>query len=330
MKRLLVLAALVAPLWGCAQPAEAPGNTNAPTANTNTAASPATTTAAAPTEAAITDREKAVWDALKRKDYAAFGDMMADEFVIVSEDGIENKQQMMTEIKNFAPTDVTFSDWRFLPIDNDAAVVTYQTVVKGTGDGKPLPEKPERNSSVWIRRGDKWVAVFHQECDVAEAPPPPPAKPAASPAAAANANTHTGGTPDEAGEAADPIAKEQRLWQELKRKDYDAFASDLAENSVEIEPEGVFTKTGSVDMVKKVPFEKLTLSDFKETKIDADASVVTYLVKGGKSDERHSTVWVKRGNKWLALLHHGTPLTRAGAAGAMPAKPAASPAKEAK
>ena len=115
-----------------------------------------------------------------------------------------------------------------------------------------------------------------------------------------------------AAEASNPIDKEKKVWEELKNKDYAAFATDLADDSVEIEPQGRMDKSGSVNMVKNFDAGKYTQSDFKETKIDGDASVVTYVVKSndGKEEERHATVWAKRGARWYAILHQGTPVKK--------------------
>lgn len=58
-----------------------------------------------------------------------------------------------------------------------------------------------------------------------------------------------------------------------------------------------------------------SLSDFKEVKFDNDATLVTYLVKAtakgfDPDGERHSTIWVNRGGKWLAAFHQGTPVMK--------------------
>jgi hypothetical protein len=307
MKRLIALAALaLLPLCGCTQPAEAPANANATTANTNakTTASPATVS-----EATITDQEKKIWDAIKAKDYDAFGNMLTDDFISVGPDGVSDKAGTIKSVKDFNPTEFSLSDWKVLPIDKDAAIVVYQSTVKGTAGGKPIPATPARESSVWVNRGGKWVAIYHQGTDVAPAPAAPPANANANSAAKpANSNASPAASPAAStAEPTDPLAKEKQLWEELKRKDYDAFASDLADNSVEVEPDGVYDKAGSVNGVKNFDFSKLTLADFKEVKIDDDATIVTYVVKGGKTDERHSTIWTKRGDKWLALFHQGSP-----------------------
>lgn len=317
MKRLVALAALLLPLWGCAQPAEAPANvstnanattttTTSTTTNANTA--PASTMTA--TETAITDHEKQIWDTIKRKDLDAFGQMLADDFILVSNDGIHDKKGTVASIKTFTPTDITFSNWKVVPIDVDAAVVTYEINMTVDVNGKPTPVH-ERDGSVWVKRGDKWVGIYHQDTN-AQAQPAPASSPASGAAKPANANTttanaNTAATPASA-ETADPIAKEKQIWEELKHQNWDAFASDLAENSVEVEPDGTYDKSGSVAGVRSVDFSKYTLSDFKQVKIDDDATLVTYLVHaGGNHTERHSTVWTKKGDKWLALYHQGTP-----------------------
>ncbi len=320
MKRLIAVVALLVPLWGCAQPSEAPANRSA-NLNNNTSATPAATaTAPAVSEAAITDQEKQIWDAIKRKDEAGINAMLTDDFLYVDSNGVSDKKGTVHGLKNFSPTEVTFSDWKVLPIDADAAVVIYQVAVKGTNNGQSIPPTPVRASSVWVKRGDKWLALFHQDAEIVTSPPNSPAadkKPEHAAPANANANSAPPPPQDARVEAADPITKEKQVWEELKHKNWDAFASDLDERQIEIDPERVYDKAGSIASAKEVDFNKYTLSDFKQVKIDDDGSIVTYLVKStdGKEQMRHSTVWTKRGDKWLALFHHGILLMP-------PAKPA--------
>ena len=310
MKRIILLALLLLAASSCATTTQAPGNANDNT-GANASASPAATPKAeaspAANDAAIA-REKEIWGKIKDKNPDGFGAMLADDFVYVTEDGVFDKAGTVDGIKQMAPTDVSFSDWKVVTVDKDAVVVAYTVNMKGTNGGQPMPETPIRASSVWVNRGGKWVGVFHQDTPVKEAPagqtadtgkPMGPMPPSADPSSPP--------------EAPDPISKEKKVWEELKRKDYDAFASDLAEEAIEVEPDGVYDKAGSVNGVKMFDASKFTLSNFKEVKIDADASVVTYTVKSGdgKEEERHSTVWSKRGQRWYAVLHHGTPVKRA-------------------
>jgi hypothetical protein len=85
---------------------------------------------------------------------------------------------------------------------------------------------------------------------------------------------------------------------------------------MEIEPDSVTDKAGSVKGVQQVDLSRFVLSDFKVLNFDKDfsndLSLVTYLVKGpaqffGEGGQRHSSIWANREGKWLAVFHQGTP-----------------------
>jgi hypothetical protein len=174
-----------------------------------------------------------------------------------------------------------------------------------------------RASSAWVNKGGKWVAAYHQETEVAAMPAPSPGANSNASAnsnanansnmASANSNANASASPM-AAEASNPIDKEKKVWEEFKAKDWTAFSTDLADEFIEVEPEGVFTKTSAIEGLKQMDATKYDLSDWKETKIDADASIVTYRVKSkdGKEDMYHSTIWAKRGERWWAFLHQGS------------------------
>lgn len=84
-------------------------------------------------------REKATWEAIKNKDYAAFGDMLASDYIEVEDDGVYDKPGIIAFVKDFNITEVTFSDWKMLPIDNDTVILTYTTNVKATAKGEAVP-----------------------------------------------------------------------------------------------------------------------------------------------------------------------------------------------
>jgi len=108
----------------------------------------------------------------------------------------------------------------------------------------------------------------------------------------------------------DASANEKLVWDAIKSKNYDAFGSYLADDSIEIEETGIDDKAASIRDVQVFDASKAELSDWKTVKFDDDASVVTYKVTipGDKPDTGyHSTIWVKRDGKWHAFFHMGTP-----------------------
>jgi len=303
-KKLLLLitaAALVAA--ACAAP---PTNRS----DTNKNGSAESTTAAAPmTEADAMAKEKAVWAAFEKQDYKGFADMLDERAMLVQGDGVHDKAGILKGIEGFVPKDVVFSDWKFISLDKDAAVISYKQSFAGTANGQPIPSSTIYGTSAWVNRNGKWLAIYHQETEVpktpAPAPPPPkPEKAAPSPTAAATPGTTS----------SDVTANEKLVWEALKSKNYDAFASYLAPEAIEVEPNGVMDKAGSVKGVQSFDASKVELSDWKTLKFDDDAALVTYMVMvpGPKPEhERHTTIWANRNGKWLAILHQGTPVTPA-------------------
>ena len=312
MKRLLALAALLLAASACTTTTD---NTNTGAVNTNASASPAATaTPSGPTQADIGAKEQQVWDAIKAKNWDAFAGMLADDCSLVNSGGVSNKTQTLDILKKYDLTEYTFSNIRFVKVDADLAVLVYDATEKSSYDGKPSSGKPSHNASAWVSRGGKWVAVYHQESEAVEMPAASPtpaaaASPAASPATAAS----PAASPAAPASATDA---EKAVWEAIKAKNSDAFASYLLPDALEVEPEGVMDKATSTKMITGFDASKWVLSDFKETKLDADATLLTYKAKGpdrGKTVETyHSTIWTNRGGQWKAAFHQGTYAAKGG------------------
>jgi hypothetical protein len=316
MKKLFVLISLLSVAAACAAPPANQGNVNTGTVSEKSSAP-------AMTETDAIAKEKAVWDAITKKDYDGFAAMLDSGQLEVMPDGVMDKATSVTSVKDFEPTETSFSNWKFLSIDKDAYVVVYDANMKGKIKGKDFPPTTVHASSAWANRDGKWLAIYHQECEVMNMPPPPAAtkKPAASPANA----------PAQATTTSDPVANEKMIWSFLQAGQIDAFGNLIATDAIEVEPNGVWDRAGIIKSVNGADFSKSTISDFKTLNIDSDAALVTYLVTvpGAKPpQERHTTIWALRNGKWLAVFHHGTPITHA-MASASPAMPmnSASPMK---
>jgi hypothetical protein len=336
MKKILLLVSLLIVAAACAAP---PTNREAGPVNTNLAEPKV----AAMTESGAIANEKAIWDAIKNKDYEAFGNMLATDQLEVTGEGVMDKAGTLTGVKDFEPSDVNLSDWKFLAIDNDAYLITYTANVKGKYKGRDFPAESARASSAWVNRDGKWLAFYHQESRVKPAMAPP-----SSTNRSAKANTNSSAkteasplsSPAMPVATADAEANEKLVWDLFKSKNYDGFASLLAADFIEVEPDKVYDKAGSVAAVKLFDASTATLSDFKTAKLDDDATLVTYRVKATGAPgngERHSTIWVNRDGKWLGIFHQGgtevvaaSPATAASpTASASPAMKAASPAMKA-
>jgi hypothetical protein len=316
MKRLLVFVCFVVLAVACAP------MSNENTSNTNKATE--TKAAAPPSEADIIAKEKGAWDAFRHKDADAFKKTMAPEYIGVQWDGTHDVASSLAAMKDAELTDVTFADWKMTTIDKDAVLLTYTATVKGSYKGKPVPEGPYREASAYVNRNGEWVGIYYQETF---AKPP---MPAASASPAAKAETETCRQPH----GLKQVRQLQMLKQtrssfgiRFKTKDYDAFASYLASDFVEVEEDGVYDKAGSIKGVQAFDLKEHELSEWKTIKLDDDASIVTYKAKipamKPLDSSYHSSIWIKRDNKWVAIFHMGTPATEPKAMASPEMKPSA-------
>ena len=303
MKKLLALVSFLVVAAAC---------TTEPTTNTNMASNANTTTtkSAAPSEAEIIAKEKAAWDTIKKKDYDAFGNLLASDYIEITDAGVFDKATILARIKDFDLTDATFSGWKMLPINNDAVILTYDTTLKGIYKGAAVPPGPYHSAAAWVNRDGKWQGFFYQQTLAKTSPPPPP--PVASATKPEKAAASPAAKPGETGP--DPIADEKLVWDAIKSKNYDAFGAYLASDSIELEADGVYDKPGSVKSVTMFDASKFELSEWKSAKLNSDAALVTYLMTPpaapNMGPERHTTIWANRGGKWLAVLHIGTPVAK--------------------
>ena len=293
---VVILTALI--FAACAAP---PTNREATsTANTNKAAE---TKAAAPlTEADATAREKEIWATVEKKDTAAFSPNLVDDFIYVNGDGVSDKAATIKGISDSGTlSNLTFSDWKFVSVDKDAALLAYTVKANSAMNGQTHPVSINA-STLYVNRGGKWQVLYHQDCDVSTAPPPPQPKPATNPTPPASASPAT--------MTSDVVANEKAVWAALMAKHWDLFEGYLATDFLEVEPNGIMDRAASVKGVQAFDFSKSSLSEWKTVKIDDDASIVTYVAHfpGMKPDTGyHTSVWANRNGKWAAVFHHGTP-----------------------
>jgi hypothetical protein len=305
MNKSLLPAATLAVALSAACEAPAPSNNSNQTAATNAA-----TPAATPSTPDLAEQDRRAYEAIKRKDWDAFAAMLADEQLYVTSDGVYDKAAAVEGLKKLDIKEYTLSDFKTVNAAPDVVIVTFTARGSATYDGKAMPDAASRETTAWVKRGDKWLSAFHQDTTI-EPPPPTPtpvATATATPAATATASATPASTP---ATAPDATGMEKLIWEALKRKDWDAFAAMLAEDQLEVWSAGVFNKAASVEGVKAVNFAGTTASDFREVKLGPTATLVTYVVRGPQPDfgpdgERHSSIWVNRGGRWLAVFHQAT------------------------
>jgi hypothetical protein len=120
-------------------------------------------------EQTLADRETTLWQAWKDKNAAPFQQALSSDSLLVSDTGVAGKAQAIKEITSPACTVESFSlsDFKLTMFDRDAALLTYRATQNGKCGDTMLPANVFA-SSLWLKRGNKWLAVFHQESPAAQ------------------------------------------------------------------------------------------------------------------------------------------------------------------
>jgi len=110
---------------------------------------------------------KTEWDALKNKDKAAYGALLADDYqgVEVDGQGERTKLQALNELVNSNVSKYTLWGFKMIPLGPDAACVIYEVTIQFP------PRSAVRFSRVyitelWVKRDGQWKELHYQETHV--------------------------------------------------------------------------------------------------------------------------------------------------------------------
>jgi len=123
---------------------------------------------------AIIANEEKVNDAFIKGDAATFKSLVAADAWAVDASGFSDMAAIDKMMADAKITESHMSGAKVLWADPSTAIITYKWTGKGTFMGQPV--KPAYVGSVWTKKGDKWVAVYHQETEAAPPPKPAPKK----------------------------------------------------------------------------------------------------------------------------------------------------------
>lgn len=112
-------------------------------------------------------RIKAEWEAIKKKDGKAYGELLTDEFVAVEADGggERYKWKAVSELQQSSVTDYTLSFLKVTPLCSDAAAVRYEVFVRFPPKSA-VPFEKILVGEIWVKRQGQWKEQHYQETRV--------------------------------------------------------------------------------------------------------------------------------------------------------------------
>jgi Domain of unknown function (DUF4440) len=126
-------------------------------------------------EKALIANETKISEAVAKGDKATFTAMVTPDSWSADGNGI-------MKVSDFIPMfdQLKVTSWKIVEpqvqwVDANNAIVIYTWTGAGTFQGQPIPGKVYC-ATVWTKKGDKWLAAYHQESEAAKPPAPAPAK----------------------------------------------------------------------------------------------------------------------------------------------------------
>lgn len=107
------------------------------------------------------------WAAWKARDSAFFRTFLSDDHVELGVSGRSNKTRVVESVGSprCVVTSYSVDELQVTRFDANTAVVTYHATQATMCNGKPVPS-PAWVSSLYVRRGGRWVNAVYQQTPV--------------------------------------------------------------------------------------------------------------------------------------------------------------------
>jgi len=108
-------------------------------------------------------QSQAVSTAEQAKDAGALLGLLSDDFQQVGSEGkLHEKKDLIDDAKEGKLTDFTLYDFKVLPLDDNAAIVTFDAIIHQPEGDDDLAPRYQHVSDVWVKQGEQWRLRFQQ------------------------------------------------------------------------------------------------------------------------------------------------------------------------
>ena len=122
------------------------------------------------TEAIIRDvieQEERVWRAAQARDREAFSKLVPTDGVMIFQSGIVKQPEYLATMNLRTVAHAELKNIRGFMPNSTTVILIYETVRVGSFHGEQFPSTPVIESTIWIKRGRRWVAILNQETPIA-------------------------------------------------------------------------------------------------------------------------------------------------------------------
>jgi hypothetical protein len=122
---------------------------------------------ASPSERAVIDQvirlEKEVWEVAQNRQRKRFEELVPADAVMIFQSGILPQPQYLASMNGRTISRYELRNIRGFMPNATTVILLYEAVRVGDESGQSFPAGSVIESTTWIKRGNRWVAILNQE-----------------------------------------------------------------------------------------------------------------------------------------------------------------------
>ena len=110
--------------------------------------------------------EERVWKVAQERDAVRFAELVPADAVMIFQSGIVTQPEYLATMKERTISRYELRDIRGFMPNATTVVLCYEGLRLGEESGAAFPTSPVIESTTWIKRGKRWVAILNQETPI--------------------------------------------------------------------------------------------------------------------------------------------------------------------
>ena len=112
--------------------------------------------------------EELVWKAAQERNAHEFKKLVPSDAIMIFQSGIVPQPQYLATMNGRTISRYEIRGIRGHMPNSTTVILLYEALRLGSEDGKTFPSNPVIESTTWIKRGKRWVAILNQETPISE------------------------------------------------------------------------------------------------------------------------------------------------------------------
>jgi hypothetical protein len=111
----------------------------------------------------VMNLEREVWRAARERDANAFAELVPADALMIFRSGMMTQPDYLATMKDRVLEENSIEDLQGFMPNPTTVILTYKTVRAGSYRGRQFPNSTVIESTIWIKRRDRWIAIINQE-----------------------------------------------------------------------------------------------------------------------------------------------------------------------